>query len=351
MAEALNILVIGAGAIGGYVGGSLALHGHRVTFVARPETAERLRREGLRLRLPGGEQRIFPEVADKFPQGWRVGAFDAALLAVKAYQTVAAVQPLLPFSAEMPPLVCLQNGVDNEPLLESLFGPEKVIAGTVTTAVARPAPGEVVVERQRGMGLAVRRDSPLYPLAVRLREAMDAAGLNPRLYATPASMKWSKLLTNLAGNATSAILDMTPAEVFAHPGLARLEIVQQREALRVMRALGARVISLPGAPVPLLAFAAQALPVALARRLLARAVGGARGGKMPSLYIDLHRNRKESEVATLNGAVAAHGARAGVSTPVNAALAGTLLALARGELPLNRFTRQPDELLAVCVSF
>jgi len=48
-------------------------------------------------------------------------------------------------------------------------------------------------------------------------------------------MKWSKMLTNLPANATAAILDMTPAEVFSHPSLFQLEMRMLREALAVMR--------------------------------------------------------------------------------------------------------------------
>ena len=66
-------------------------------------------------------------------------------------------------------------------------------------------------------------------------------------------MKWSKMLTNLPANATSAILDMTAAEVFAHPGLFRLEMRMLRETLAVMRASRIRVVDLPGVPVRALA--------------------------------------------------------------------------------------------------
>jgi 2-dehydropantoate 2-reductase len=174
---------------------------------------------------------------------------------------------------------------------------------------------------------------------------MSGAGLNTRLYPRAAGMKWSKLLTNLLGNATSAILDLAPAEIFAHTGLYRLEVEQLREALRVMKAMKIAVVDLPRTPVRLLALGAR-LPAALSRPLLARAVGGGRGGKMPSFHIDLHSGRGQSEVEHLNGAVVRHGEAAGVETPVNRVLTETLSALTRREIPLESFAGNPERLIA-----
>ena len=142
--------------------------------------------------------------------------------------------------------------MDNEPTLSAFLGYEKEIAGTGTTAIGRRGAGNIVLERLRGVGVAAE-----HPFSHRLVEAFDEAGLNARLYPNAAAMKWSKMLTNLIGNATSAILDMPPGDVFAHPGLYHLEISQLREALRVMRAQNIQVLDLPGTPVRLLVFAAS----------------------------------------------------------------------------------------------
>lgn len=106
-------------------------------------------------------------------------------------------------------------------------------------------------------------------------------------------MKWLKLFTNLVANASSAILGMTPRAIFSDPQLFRFEREMLRECLRVMRAGRIPVTDLPGTPVRLLALAVQRLPHALAQPVLARAVGGGRGGKMPSFYLDFNlRTRK-----------------------------------------------------------
>jgi 2-dehydropantoate 2-reductase len=158
-------------------------------------------------------------------------------------------------------------------------------------------------------------------------------------------MKWSKMLTNLIANPTSAILDMTAAEVLNHPGIYRLEIRMLRECLAVMRARGLDVVDLPGTPVRLLALAAR-LPAWMSRPLLARVAGSGRGGKMPSFHIDLHAGRGKSEVEFLHGAVVRAGRELHVPTPVNAFLTDTLTALANGKMALQEYSRQPEKLLA-----
>ena len=337
----LRVLSFGAGAIGTYIGGSLALDGHAVTFLERPAIAAELRECGLRLKLLEREEAIpKPSLADSLEEALAHGPFDLCLFALKAYDTRAALASLVTGVGALPPILCLQNGVENEVLIAEALGQDRVIPGTVTSAIGRNAAGDIVLERLRGMGIAAG-----HPLSQRLAEACSAAGLNARLYTSAGSMKWSKMLTNLLANATSAILDMTPAEIFAHPGIYQLEVQQLREALRVMAAQQIDVVDLPGTPVRALAFAVRSLPARLSRPLLRNAVGSGRGGKMPSFHIDLRSGRGQTEADALNGAVVRFGERLGVATPVNRLLNRTLQSLARGEIPADSYTRNPEKLL------
>ncbi len=341
----LEVLVFGAGAIGTYVGGSLAARGHAAVFVERPEVAAALEATGVTIRAADGASNPVPRksfrVAASTRQALETGRFDVALVALKSYDIpllIAELESCLPRDARMP-FLCLSNGVDNEQALARAFGAGRVIAGTVTTAVGRRAAGDVTVEKLRGTGVEAG-----HPLSERLSRAMNDAGLNTRLYRNATDMKWSKLLTNLLGNATSAILDMPPGEIFARPDLYRLEIAQLREALSVMRASKIRVADLPCTPVRLLALGVR-LPPTLSRPLLSRAVGAGRGGKMPSFHIDLHSGRGRSEVDALNGAVVRHGEKTGILAPVNRLLTDTLLALTAKAIPLDSYARHPERLL------
>jgi 2-dehydropantoate 2-reductase len=236
--------------------------------------------------------------------------------------------------------LCLSNGVSNEPAIAAALGKDKVIYGTVTTAIGRRGAGDIVLEKLRGVGVAKG-----HALSEKVHAALDAAYLNSRLFENAASMKWSKMLTNLLANPTSAILDMTAAQVFANKDLYKLEIDMLKECLAVMQAQGFEVVDLPGTPVRALAFATT-LPLWLSKSLLGRAAGAGRGAKMPSFHIDLYSGRGKSEVDYLHGAVVRAGAQYQVPTPVNKVLTETLLALTNKEIPLEEFAHKPEKLLS-----
>lgn len=344
----MKVLVFGAGAIGTYMGGSLVLAGQQVVFVERPRTVEELRQRGLRLDLTVDSRRGLEMAARLDPasfiistleEAFHYGPFDVAVFALKSFDTQAALEGIKPHADLMPPVLCLSNGVSNEPAIASVLGQGKVIYGTVTTAVSRRGAGDIVLERLRGVGIARE-----HFLSEPLNNAFNDAFLNSRLFEDANSMKWSKMLTNLIANPTSAILDMTAREIFANRDLYRLEIEMLRECLAVMQAQGFQVVDLPGTPIRALAFATQ-LPLWLSKPFLARAAGAGRGGKMPSFHIDLHSGRGKSEVKYLHGEVVRAGERFNVPTPVNKVLTETLLALTNKEIPLSEFAHKPEKLL------
>lgn len=337
----MRFLIFGAGAIGTYIGGSLALAGQPVVFLERGSLVQGLRERGLRLKLLDGEKQVpNPIVVSSLSDALKVGPFDMAVFAVKSFDTETTLYGLGDLARKLPPILCLQNGVENEPAITKILGSERVIPGTVTSAIGRRNAGDIVLERLRGLGVAAG-----HPLSEKLVDVLQNAGLKPRLYASAADMKWSKMLTNLIANASSAILDMTPGEIFADPRLYGMEIQQLRETLNVMKALGIGVVDLPGTPVRALAAAVRYTPQAISRPFLQRAVGHGRGGKMPSFHIDLHQHRGKSEVEYLNGAVVRFGEKVGVATPVNRFLTKTLMGLTLGSIPEETFEHQPVKLL------
>ena len=341
----LNVLVFGAGAIGTYVGGSLVFGGQHVVFLERPQAAEELRGRDLRLEIPNEKSSPFNlpaisfKVAGSLTEALSHGPFDIAIYALKSFDTGAALEQIKPYAEDLPPVLCLSNGVENEAVLATVLGNDKVIAGTVTSSITRRGVGEVVLEKLRGIGVA---DG--HPLSLWLLEALNEAFLNARMYQRPADMKWSKMLTNLMVNASVAILNMPPGEVLSNPRLFGLEIAMLREALAVMKAQNIHVVDTPRTPVRLLA-AATRMPSFIARPLMVKAVGNGRGAKMPSLHIDLYGGRGKSEVGWLNGAVVRFGKKYGVPTPVNHKLTEILSALTSGEIPLAEYCRQPEKLL------
>ncbi|MDO8754614.1 MAG: 2-dehydropantoate 2-reductase [Anaerolineales bacterium] len=350
--DRLNVLFFGAGAIGTYFGGSLVLAGHNVVFVEQPKMVEQLRERGLRLDLTIDERRKTKAayviearsfvIEPSLKEALKFGPFDVALFALKSFDTLSALEGLKPFADKLPPLLCLSNGVENEQAIARVLGADKVIYGTVTSAIGRRGPGDIVLEKLRGVGVAAG-----HPLSEILVKTLDRAFLKCRLYPEAHSMKWSKMLTNLIANPTSAILNMTAAQVFANRKLYKLEIDMLKECLAVMKAQNLKVVDLPGTPVRALAFATK-LPLWLSKPFLSRAAGSGRGAKMPSFHIDLYsaRSRGQSEVQYLHGAVVREGKARGIPTPVNELLTNTLLALTRKEIPLEEYANQPEKLLS-----
>jgi 2-dehydropantoate 2-reductase len=273
--------------------------------------------------------------------------FDFILLTVKTPGTPATVEQLatLPLESAQTYLISLQNGIGNEEQLVAKFGPDKVMAGTITIPIAVPELGTIEVSKAKGgLGLAPLYESqPVQDLA----NALNRANLPTKIYADYRAMKWSKLLLNIVNNATSAILNLPPAQIITRPDLFDLEIEAIQEGLAVMKAQGIEAVSLPGYPVQWLARLASTgwLPRSMVRTILRPAMLSGRGTKMPSLHIDLAAGRSTSEIQALNGAIAQAGKALGIPTPVNQTLTEIFSGLVSGQLSWREYQNQPAKLL------
>ncbi len=151
----LKVLTIGAGAIGTYIGGSLSLSGNPVVFLEQPGAAEEILRKGMLLNLKNREHLIdSPEITSNAEAAIQNHEFDIAICALKSFDTLSMIKSLLPYREHVPPIFCVQNGVENEALIAEYLGQEKVIAGTLTSAVGRRGIGNIILERKRGIGVA-----------------------------------------------------------------------------------------------------------------------------------------------------------------------------------------------------
>jgi 2-dehydropantoate 2-reductase len=185
----LKILSFGAGAIGTYIGGSLSLAGEQVVFVEQPAVADELRQRGLRLNLTADTRRKTNQILALSPSAFvfapsledalRYGPFDAALFALKSFDTASALEGMQAFAEKIPPILCLSNGVDNESAIANILGPDKVIPATVTSAIGRRGAGDIVLEKLRGVGIA-----STHPLSDKLLASARLAYLNPRPFPT-----------------------------------------------------------------------------------------------------------------------------------------------------------------------
>ncbi len=313
-----HTLVVGAGAVGSFLGALLGSAGHDVTLVRifEPDSSrpiDLVRPDGTRVTV---EVRRVTRTQD-------APAPDLILVAVKMPALREALAPTLLWPSV--PTLTVENGIGAEEIAAQVRPGALILAGSLTAPIRLASEDEVVWMGKGGLGLAAVTPNA-EPLLGGLIADFSAAGLRTSRLTDSRSMKWSKLLANLLANATGAILDMDADRIYRDRRLFSIERRQLLEALGVMARLGLRPVALPGGPVPWLARGFR-LPAWLGRPILTRAVGGARAGKSPSLRIQVRSAAPDgaatepTEAPWMNGAVARAGADLGIPTPVNARLA------------------------------
>lgn len=313
----MRFVVVGAGAVGGVIGGRLAEHGHEVLLVARGEHGAAIASDGLLVRCPDGEVRVKPPVAASVAEV-DLRDDDVVLMAVKSQDTRGVLDALAEAGAPSDlPVVCLQNGVDNE--RQALRRFERVYAVPVMLPATHLVPGVVDASSAPVTGIL---DVGRYPTRVdEVAEAVSAAFAASTFSSEPRGdvmrFKWSKLLMNL-GNAIEAAVGT----------LGRDSELYQRA-----RAEGEAVLAAAG-----IDFAS--LEEDLARRgdlLRMRPIDGERRGGGSS-WQSLARGTGTIEADALNGEIVLLGRLHGVPTPVNALLQRVANELARDGAPPGSLT-------------
>lgn len=337
----MRFLCYGSGAVGSLIGGRLALAGYEVSLVGRERTVLPIMEHGLIVEMPDGTSSAvkIPAYLTLHKAISDSGIPDILVLSVKSYDTKGTVQELsaLPESVKV---LTLQNGIGNEESLAAALGAERVIAGALTLSVSMPEPRLVRQNTVRG-GLA------LAPVAGTLPDvsAFVKSGFETAVAGDYRAVKWSKLLLNIVANATCAVLEMTPNEVFAEPRLVQVEQAAVREASRVMAALGVKTLNLPGFNVGLHRFVMTRTPALIARALIGPRLAKARGDKPPSLLLDMLSEKRRSEVMYLNGAVEKKGRELGIPAPVNSVLTRLLVSICENPSRWTLYRKNPDALM------
>jgi 2-dehydropantoate 2-reductase len=308
----VKILVVGKGAVGTYLGELLRGIGNDVVYAPRDLAAV------------------------------ETTAADVAIVAVKAFATEAAIATLRRALPEKggTAIVTPQNGVGNEELLAAAFGADAILACALTVPVEIGPDGMGRAASGGGIAFAPVGTTTAHNWVLAM---FGETALPVSAHDDYRALKWSKLALNIVANASCAILNQLPEQVVANPLLFDLELRALREARDVMAALKLRAVDLPRYPVRSL-FAASRLPTPLARAILGPRIAKARGAKPPSLLLDLRNAKHETEVGALNGAIAAAGARVGLPTPVNAALARILTDIALMPQRWATYRERPEAL-------
>ncbi|WCM24004.1 2-dehydropantoate 2-reductase [Paraburkholderia bryophila] len=138
----MRILVVGAGAVGGYFGGRLAAAGQDVTFLVRAGRAEKLQRDGLVIRSARGDLTL-PDV-NTILAGVSAEPFDLVLLSCKAYSLDDAIDSFAPFVGESTLILPMLNGMRHIDVLTEKFGAQRVLGGQCVIAATLNAEQHIV---------------------------------------------------------------------------------------------------------------------------------------------------------------------------------------------------------------
>lgn len=307
-----SVLIVGAGAIGCWLGGRLAVAGVPVTFVGRPRVIDALAAGGLHLTdLDGGDARLPASalsLATEVPSG---GAPALTLLTTKSGATADAARELAQALPAGSLVVSMQNGVSNAQTGAAVAPGLVWRAGMVPYNVAQLAPGHY--HRGTSGDLAAAD----HPLLQAWRPVFERAGLPITLHADLAPVQWGKLLLNL-NNAVNALSGLPLRAQLLDRDLRSCTAALMAETLAVLARAGiqpARVSPLPSAWLPAL----MRLPTPLFRLAAAR-----------NLRIDAHARSsmaddlaagRVTEVDAINGEVLRLARVSGGQAPVNARIA------------------------------
>jgi 2-dehydropantoate 2-reductase len=303
-----RIFVAGAGSIGCFIGGLLALAGRRVTFLGRPRIIEEVRAHGLRLtNLAGLDVRLPAVRLDLTTDAAALHNADLVLVTVKSGATAAMAREIAAHCATGTTVLSLQNGVGNVEVLRSTLAGMDVLGGIVEFNVIHKAGGHF----HRGTSGRVVIEVG--------REDLDALLAVPHLSIATAGdltrLQWGKLLLNL-NNALNALSGLPLRAQLQDREWRRLLADETEEALAVARAAGIDPAPLPAPPrlIPLILRLPNSLFRVLAAQLLA-----VDPEARSSMWEDLVRRRR-TEIDYLQGEIVALGARHGIETPLCAAI-------------------------------
>ena len=252
----MKIAIIGAGAIGGYVGVKLALAGEDVTFIVRGDNLSAIRENGMKLIMQDGTEHIAAGVKATNDYS-KAGPQDMVILAMKAHQLEAVADDLPKLFGPNTTVVTMQNGipfwyfhkhggpfegnqlysVDPNHLLVEKIPPSRVIGCVVYPASELLAPG--VVKHIEGDRFPVGElDGSVSERVTRISECFEKAGFKAPVLDNIRSEIWLKLWGNLTFNPISSLAHSTLAGICQFPLSRELASNMMREAQAVAQKLG-----------------------------------------------------------------------------------------------------------------
>ena len=303
----MRIAVMGAGSVGGYLGGMLARGGQDVSLIARGEHLQAIRQRGLHV-IRDQEEFTVRCAATEDPK--EIGPVDLALLTVKTYQNSAAIPAMVPLLGPNSVALCLQNGVDSYLAPTDAFGEAKVLAGAVYIEAGTEGPGVV---HQAGDIVRVvlgEIDGSDSERGRAIAETFQSSGIPVEFTTDIRTGLWSKFLFIATMAGITAMARRTLAELMPHQEWRVVVLGCLQEVEAAGRANGVNFP--PDIYDTTLAYIEENL-----------------ADLQASMHSDVMAGRP-LELEALNGAVVRAGRAAGVATPINDVIYAMLKPLAGG---------------------
>lgn len=291
----VKVVVVGAGAVGGYFGGVLARSGVDVTLIGRPAFVEAVQQNGLYLDTTRFKEFVPVNATTDLAA---VHGADLVLFCVKTTDTPETARAIKPHLSPNAVVVSLQNGVSNVSDIREASGIE-ALPSVVYVAAAMPEPGKI---KHSSRGELVM--GPPSEKVNRVAEFLSAHGVPVRVAENIEGELWLKYLWNCASNALTAAGRCTYGQAAASPDARKLLENSIYEVAAVAKAAG---ITLPAMAAP--------------REAVEKSIAfmSALDTATSSTAQDVARHRR-TEVDSLNGYLCKLGEKYGVPTPVNQAL-------------------------------
>jgi 2-dehydropantoate 2-reductase len=347
-----RIAVVGAGAVGGYIGAHLAHAGHDVTMIDPwPEHVEAMRTKGLSISGMSPEESLTVKMNAKhlteLQDIVKERPIDIAILSVKSYDTIWATRMIAQYLAPLGYVVSAQNCV-NEERIASVVGWGKTVGCMVGNnyavelyepgAIRRTMPKDGKVHTLEA-GEVHGRITPRVEQLAEILSSVDRARATTNLW----GVRWSKLCVNGMRNGVSAATGLGGNARDKHDRIRRVVVKLAGEAVKVGRALGLDLEPIAKIDPDLWVRATDNDPEAvkeLDALILAGTSGAARSDlQRPSMAQDIAKGRR-TEIDYMNGYIAEKGDAVGVSAPTHAALTRIVRDVERGRLeakPENLF--------------
>jgi 2-dehydropantoate 2-reductase len=338
-----RIVVIGAGAIGGYAGGHMTRAGHDVTLVdAWPEHVEYMREHGIQIAGMTPEEKFsIPVKALHITDVQRFAKekpIDIAFICVKSYDTEWATQMVKPYLAPNGYVVSLQNCINEERIaaivgwgrtlgcIASLVAAELTHAGHIQRTV--PMGGEKHIVYR--VGEVHGRVTPRAQEVAELLRSADSAKVTTNLWGE----RWSKLVVNSMRNGLSAASGLSGNQRDLADEPRWLSIRLGSEAVRVGQALGYQLERMLGMDPETLGRAGEGSKDALTEitDILVDNAKKRSDEQRPSMAQDMRKGRR-TETDFINGYVADRGADIGMPAPTHAKMNAAVKRVERGEMP------------------